>query len=53
LDAAGNTVSDQQGKRRFEYNQRGQLYKVYYNNKLTAVYIYNALGQRTRKDIQG
>ena len=53
LDAAGNTLSDQQGRRRFEYNQRGQLARVFYDNKLTAIYTYNALGQRTRKEEKG
>lgn len=53
LDAAGNTVSDWQGRRRFEYNQRGQLSKVYLQNSVVASYTYNAFGQRTRKNIQG
>lgn len=52
LDAAGNTVSDAQG-RRFEYNAQGRLAKVYKGNSLVAVYHYNAQGQRTRKELPG
>jgi RHS repeat-associated protein len=52
LDAAGNTLSDNQG-RRFEYNQQGRLAKVYQADSLVAVYHYNAQGQRTRKELPG
>ncbi len=52
LDSAGNTLSDNQG-RRFEYNQQGRLYKVYQADSLVAVYLYNAQGQRTRKELPG
>jgi len=52
LDAAGNTLSDNQG-RRFEYNQQGRLSKVYQADSLVAVYRYNAQGQRTRKELPG
>lgn len=49
LDAAGNTVSDQNGKRRFEYLASGRLSKVYKERKQVATYLYNAQGQRTQK----
>ncbi|MDD5410039.1 MAG: hypothetical protein PHF31_01265 [Methylobacter sp.] len=52
LDAAGNTLSDNQG-RRFEYNQQCRLDKVYQADSLAAVYYYNAKGQRTRKELPG
>ncbi|WP_036254108.1 colicin E5-related ribonuclease [Methylobacter sp. BBA5.1] len=52
LDAAGNTLSDAQG-RRFEYNAQGRLAKVYQGERLMAVYRYNAQGQRTRKELPG
>ncbi|MCK4840356.1 MAG: RHS repeat protein [Methylococcales bacterium] len=51
LDASGNTLTDNNGKRRFEYNQQGRLFKVYHKNKLKAVYTYNAQGQRSSKKI--
>ncbi len=49
LDAAGNTLSDQNGKRKFEYGQSGRLFKAYKERKLVATYLYNAQGLRTQK----
>lgn len=49
LDAAGNTVSDRNGKRRFEYLASSRLFKVYKERKQVATYLYNAQGQRTQK----
>jgi len=48
-DNAGNRLSDHGGARTFEYNNAGRLFKVYESGSLVATYIYNALGQRTRK----
>jgi len=48
-DAAGNRLSDHGGARTYEYNNAGRLFKVYEGGSLVATYIYNALGQRTRK----
>lgn len=49
LDAAGNTVSDQNGGRTFTYNSAGQVYQVRVGGKLNGTYTYNAQGLRTRK----
>ncbi len=49
LDAAGNTVSDRNGKREFEYNQAGRLARLTRDGKLRGVYTYNFQGQRSRK----
>jgi RHS repeat-associated protein len=49
LDAAGNTLSDRNGRRRFEYNQAGRLARFLRNDQLKASYVYNYLNQRTRK----
>ena len=52
-DAAGNTTADisslSGSTRTFEYNNANRLFKVYEAGSLAATYIYNALGQRTRK----
>lgn len=58
VDATGNILSDQNGKRVFEYNSAGRLFKVYTVNqsqrkRLRATYTYNGLGQRTRKVTNG
>ena len=49
LDAAGNTVSKDNGKWRYEYTASGRLFKVYKEGKWVATYLYNAQGQRTQK----
>ena len=49
LDAAGNTLSDKNGKREFAYNPAGRLSQFTNQGELKATYTYNAFGQRTRK----
>ena len=49
LDAAGNTITKDNGKWKYEYGQAGRLLKVYKERKLVATYLYNHLGQRTQK----
>ena len=49
LDAAGNTLSDRNGKRSFNYSETGRLQQFYKQGLLKATYQYNAQGQRTRK----
>ncbi len=49
LDPAGNTISDQNGNRLFEYNQAGRLSRVLVNNVEVARYEYNARGLRAKK----
>jgi RHS repeat-associated protein len=49
LDAAGNTLSDKNGKREFAYNPAGRLSQFTKQGELKATYTYNAFGQRTRK----
>ena len=49
LDAAGNTISKDNGKWKYEYGQSGRLLKVYKEKKWVATYLYNHLGQRTQK----
>jgi len=49
LDAAGNTLTDKNGKREFAYNQGGRLSQYTEEGALKAIYTYNAFGQRTRK----
>ena len=51
LDAAGNTISDRNSKRVFEYDVTGRLEKFRKNGALKATYFYNAQGQRTRKTV--
>jgi len=48
-DVAGNRISDRDGTRVFNYNKAGRLYQVLEHGQVVATYIYNALGQRTRK----
>ena len=49
LDAMGNTLSDKNDKRVFEYNGAGRLVRFTENGKLKAEYVYNAHNQRTKK----
>lgn len=49
LDAAGNTLSKDNGKWRYEYGQSGRLLKAYKEKKLVGTYLYNHLGLRTQK----
>lgn len=49
LDAAGNTLTKDNGKWRFEYLSSGRLFKVYKERKWVATYLYNAQGLRTQK----
>ena len=49
LDVAGYTLSDRNGRRRFEYNQVGRLARLFRQGGLKASYTYNYLNQRTRK----
>lgn len=49
LDAAGNTLSRDNGKETFEYLASGRLFKVYKKGKWVATYAYNSQGLRTRK----
>ena len=49
LDAAGNTLSDRNGKRTFEYNNAGRLARFFKAGIQRGTYTYNAQGQRTRK----
>lgn len=49
LDVAGYTLSDRNGRRRFEYNQAGRLARFFRQGELKASYTYNYLNQRTRK----
>lgn len=49
FDAGGNTLSDRNGRRRFEYNQTGRLSRFYKKGTLKAEYTYNSQNQRTRK----
>lgn len=49
LDAAGNTVSTDNGKWKFEYGYSGRMFKVYREGVWQATYRYNAQGQRTQK----
>jgi YD repeat-containing protein len=48
LDAAGNTLSDGQG-RSFSYNAAGRLAQLTKSGTAAATYTYNSQGQRTRK----
>ena len=49
IDAAGNTTSDRNGNRTFQYDVTGRLERFNKNGVLKATYFYNAQGQRTRK----
>ncbi len=49
LDAAGNTLTDQGGKRRYVYNQAGRLAGFLKEKQLKASYTYDYRGLRTRK----
>ncbi len=49
LDASGNTLTDQGGKRRYAYNQAARLAGFYEEKKLKASYTYDYRGLRTRK----
>ncbi|MDH5548101.1 MAG: hypothetical protein OEZ43_21195, partial [Gammaproteobacteria bacterium] len=51
LDEQGNTLSDQDGKRRFEYNHANRLVRFYRKDRLRASYVYNAFGQRISKTL--
>ncbi|MDH5548103.1 MAG: RHS domain-containing protein [Gammaproteobacteria bacterium] len=51
LDEQGNTLSDQDGKRRFEYNQANRLVRFYRKDRLRASYAYNTFGQRISKTL--
>jgi RHS repeat-associated protein len=53
LDLAGNTLSDQNGARSFEYNQAGRLKRLLLNNVEVAQYIYNDNGLRVLKSLNG
>ena len=48
-DAAGNTLSDKNGKRSFAYNNTGRLFQFYKNGSLKAEYTYNSQNQRVKK----
>ena len=48
-DAAGNTLSDKNGKRSFAYNNTGRLFQFYKNGTLKAEYTYNSQNQRVKK----
>lgn len=52
LDATGNTLSDQNGTRTFTYNQAGRVSEVSQSGQPMGSYVYNYLGQRTRKVTQ-
>lgn len=49
IDAAGNTLSDRNGKRQYAYNDAGRLFQFYKRGVLKAEYTYNAQNQRTKK----
>ena len=50
-DAAGNTLSDKNGKRSFNYNSAGRLFQFYKNGTLKAEYTYNSQNQRVKKTL--
>ena len=50
-DASGNTLSDRGGERTFTYNQRGRMESISDRGILQASYEYNALNQRTAKQL--
>ncbi|MHB1240590.1 MAG: hypothetical protein ACYC18_08810 [Gammaproteobacteria bacterium] len=52
LDAAGNTVADQDGARTFTCDAAGHLSAVYDHHHWIATYRYNAFGLRTEKRTQ-
>ena len=49
LDTAGNTVSDRNGNRTFDYDSAGHLKQVSVNGETRGSYSYNSQHQRTRK----
>ena len=49
-DLAGNRTADQGGNRTFAYNNAGRLTEVSVSSSVVADYVYNSLGQRTRKN---
>ena len=49
-DAAGNIVHNANGDWSYLYNQASRLTEVKKRSKRRGAYVYNALGQRTRKD---
>ncbi len=49
-DLAGNRTADQGGNRTFAYNNAGRLSEVSVSSSMVADYVYNSLGQRTRKN---
>ncbi|MCW5633351.1 MAG: RHS repeat protein [Rubrivivax sp.] len=52
-DARGNLTSDTQGGRTFWYDEFNRLGALWVNGSLGAEYRYNALNQRTAKNLQG
>ncbi|RLA14338.1 MAG: hypothetical protein DRQ59_03340 [Gammaproteobacteria bacterium] len=49
LDANGNTISDRDEKRTFDYDAQNRMATSYKNGVIKATYAYNALGQRVVK----
>jgi RHS repeat-associated protein len=50
-DAAGNTLSDKNAKRTFNYDSAGRLFQFYKNGILKAEYTYNSQNQRVKKSL--